>query len=108
MVKYFRDGIDEILDGGVDLMFCNREEAELLTGETDPHAAAQRLLNCASTVAITLGKEGALIADSERQILQAFLFKRSILTAQAICLPVPCSTVLLRIWNLSKRVDSPV
>ena len=50
MVKYFRDGIDEILDGGVDLMFCNREEAELLTGETDPHAAAQRLLNCASTV----------------------------------------------------------
>lgn len=68
MVKYFRDGIDEILDGGVDLMFCNKEEAELLTGETDPHAAAQRLLNCASTVAITLGKEGALIADAERQI----------------------------------------
>lgn len=68
MVKYFRDGIEEILEGGVDLMFCNREEAELLTGETDAEAAAKALLAQAETVAITLGKDGALIMDKARQV----------------------------------------
>lgn len=68
MVKYFADGIEEILDGGVDLMFCNGEEATLLSGETDPEAAAKVLLKKAKTVAITLGKDGALIATEERQI----------------------------------------
>ncbi|MGM0481734.1 MAG: adenosine kinase [Pseudomonadota bacterium] len=68
MVKYFRDGIDLILDGGVDLLFCNREEAELLTGEADAEAAAKTLLQKADTVAITLGKDGALIVDNERQV----------------------------------------
>ncbi|MGM0429926.1 MAG: adenosine kinase [Pseudomonadota bacterium] len=68
MVKFFRDGIDEILEGGVDLMFCNREEAELLTGKDDPQAALSVLLKQADTVAITLGKDGALIANRERQV----------------------------------------
>ena len=68
MVKYFRDGIEDILDGGVDLMFCNREEAELLTGESDAEAAAKALLAKAKTVAITLGKDGALIMDQQRQV----------------------------------------
>lgn len=68
MVKFFGDGIDDILDGGVDLMFCNREEAELLTGKTDPQSALAVLLEKADTVAITLGKDGALIANHERQV----------------------------------------
>lgn len=68
MVKYFQDGIEEILDGGVDLMFCNREEAELLTGESDAEAAAKALLKHADTVAITLGKEGALVIDQRQQV----------------------------------------
>ncbi|WP_404401541.1 adenosine kinase [Idiomarina seosinensis] len=68
MVKYFRDGIDLILDGGVDLLFCNREEAQLLTGEDDAEAAAKALLEKAGTVAITLGKDGALVIDNERQV----------------------------------------
>ncbi|WP_404398387.1 adenosine kinase [Idiomarina loihiensis] len=68
MVKFFRSGIDEILDGGVDLMFCNREEAELLTGKDDPQAALSVLLEQADTIAITLGKDGAVIANRERQV----------------------------------------
>lgn len=68
MVKYFRDGIDDILSGGVDLMFCNREEAELLTGQQDAEAAAKELLQHASTVAITLGNEGALLMNNQRQV----------------------------------------
>jgi len=49
-------------------MFCNREEAELLTGESDAEAAAKALLAQAKTVAITLGKDGALIMDQQRQV----------------------------------------
>lgn len=68
MVKYFRDGIELILEGGVDLMFCNHEEASLLTGTEDPQQAMQALQQHAKTVAITLGKNGALLGDGERQI----------------------------------------
>ncbi|RUO41720.1 adenosine kinase [Pseudidiomarina aestuarii] len=68
MVKYFREGIDTILDGGVDVLFCNHEESELLTGTADVQAAMQQLQQHAGIVAITLGKDGALLADGTRQI----------------------------------------
>lgn len=68
MVKYFRDGIELILDGGVDVMFCNHEEAGLLTGTKDPQAALQALQEHAGIVAITLGKDGALLGDGVRQV----------------------------------------
>ncbi|RUO66008.1 Sugar or nucleoside kinase, ribokinase family [Pseudidiomarina planktonica] len=68
MVKYFRDGIELILEGGVDVMFCNHEEAELLTGTDDPQQALLALQKHASTVAITLGKDGALLGDGKRQV----------------------------------------
>ena len=68
MVKYFRDGIDEILSGGVDVMFCNHEEARILTGTDDVQAAMQQLQRHAKLVAITLGKDGALLGDGTRQV----------------------------------------
>lgn len=68
MVKYFREGIDTILEGGVDVLFCNHEEAQLLTGTADVQAAMQQLQQHAGTVAITLGKDGALLADGVRQV----------------------------------------
>src|SRR5690554_7001215 len=68
MVKYFRDGIDEILAGGVDVMFCNEEEARILTGCDDVQEAMQTLQQHAGLVAITLGKDGALLGDGERQV----------------------------------------
>ena len=68
MVKYFRDGIDEILDGGVDVMFCNEEEARILTGTDDVQEAMQMLQQHARLVAITLGKNGALLGDGERLV----------------------------------------
>lgn len=68
MVKYFRDGIDEILAGGVDVMFCNQEEARILTGTDDEQAALQQLRQHADIVAITLGKRGALLGDRDQQV----------------------------------------
>lgn len=68
MVKYFRDGIDLILDGGVDVLFCNEEEGKLLTGTDDAQEALQLLQQKAKLVALTLGKNGALLGDGERQV----------------------------------------
>ncbi|PWW09707.1 MULTISPECIES: adenosine kinase [Pseudidiomarina] len=68
MVKYFGDGIEAILDGGVDVMFCNQEEARILTGTDDVQEAMQLLQQRAHLVAITLGKDGALLGDGSRQV----------------------------------------
>ena len=47
---------------GATLLKVNRSEAELLTGEEDPGAAAERLADMgAELVAVTLGPHGALL-----------------------------------------------
>lgn len=63
MVKYFRLGLEEILGSGVDLLFCNREEA-LLWGECRTLAkAVEELKRVAGAFVITLGAQGALVFD---------------------------------------------
>lgn len=65
MVKFFRDGLQEMAGHGVDLLFCNRQEA-LFWAETDSiEEAAERLKTTAKTFAITLGSEGALVFDGQ-------------------------------------------
>ncbi len=69
MVKFFRDGLQDMAGDGVDLLFCNRQEA-LFWAETDSiEEAAERLKRTAKTFAITLGGEGALLFDGQ-QLLQ--------------------------------------
>ncbi|MDV2468264.1 adenosine kinase [Acinetobacter chinensis] len=65
MVQYARAGLDELLDDGVDLLFCNQQEALMYT-ETDniEQALAKLQLKSKYTV-ITLSSEGALISDTE-------------------------------------------
>jgi sugar/nucleoside kinase (ribokinase family) len=47
---------------GAKLMRCNREEAELLTGESDPEAGARALVAAgAELVVLTLGADGAIL-----------------------------------------------
>jgi sugar/nucleoside kinase (ribokinase family) len=47
---------------GATVIFPNRDEAEWLTGERDPTAAAEQLLDVAETAAVTCGADGAVIA----------------------------------------------
>jgi sugar/nucleoside kinase (ribokinase family) len=52
---------------GALLVRCNRAEAELLTGERDPEAAAEALVAAgARMAAVTLGPEGALLRGEVR------------------------------------------
>ncbi len=63
MVEYFRDGLDEMLDGGVDLLFANESEACMLAGGTPLDDALAYLKRLAKRFAITRGPQGALVFD---------------------------------------------
>lgn len=68
MVQFFKDGLVEMIGNGVDLLFCNETEA-LGWAETDSlEIAIASLKQVAKTFAITLGAEGALLFDGEREI----------------------------------------
>ena len=66
MVKYFKPGLEEILGGGVELLFCNEAEAKLFADTDSLETAADRLRQVARTFAVTLGARGALICDGDR------------------------------------------
>jgi len=63
MVKYFRLGLQEIVGNGIDLLFCNREEALLWAGCRTLAKAVDTLQKTASSFVVTLGGDGALIYD---------------------------------------------
>jgi len=63
MVTYFREGIDQMLGNGVDVLFCNREEASVFSGKADLEDAIAVLGQIADKVVITLGSKGALVVN---------------------------------------------
>jgi len=68
MVEYFRDGINEFIGDGVDLLFCNEKEAMLWSGTDTLEAACAALEKVAGQFAVTCGAEGARLFDGERYI----------------------------------------
>jgi len=66
MVENFKDGFDEIFDGQIDLLFCNKQEALAWTATTDIERAAEALKKDAAAFAITLGGDGSLIYDGNK------------------------------------------
>lgn len=65
MVKYFPKQMEEIVGAGVDLLFCNEEEAMIFTGKNHIKDAREELKKAAKRFAITLGANGALIYDGD-------------------------------------------
>jgi len=63
IVAHFRDGLTEMVGSGVDLLFCNEQEALEWTGADSVEEAGRKLSSIARQWAITLGSEGALIND---------------------------------------------
>jgi sugar/nucleoside kinase (ribokinase family) len=57
--------VADVLDAfsGAAVLFPSHDEAEHLTGLSDPVAAANRLLDVASCVAVTLGADGAYVVN---------------------------------------------
>ena len=67
MVQYAKVGLDALIDDGVDVLFCNEQEALMFTAKSTLDEAVKALLELADTVAITLGAKGALIANREQE-----------------------------------------
>ena len=63
MVKFFKEGLDEVLGSGIDLLFCNEDEALTYTGAEDIQEAREMLKQITRTFVITQGKNGAMIFD---------------------------------------------
>ncbi|MDX1492052.1 MAG: adenosine kinase [Pseudohongiellaceae bacterium] len=68
MVEYFKDGINEFIGDGVDLLFCNEQEAKLWAEVDSLAEACEALKAKAKTFAITLGAKGALLFDGSDYI----------------------------------------
>lgn len=66
MVKYFKDQMAEVVGNGVDLLFCNEEEALLYTGAENLENAQETLTGVAKSFVITLGPKGAIVFDGNR------------------------------------------
>lgn len=65
MVKYFKEEMKEVVGEGVDLLFCNEEEACLFTDSADIIEAREKLKYSAKKFALTLGANGASIFDGD-------------------------------------------
>lgn len=65
MVKYFKDQMESVVGAGVDLLFCNEEEAMLYTGKDNLLEAREALKKDAKRFVITLGENGAIIFDGD-------------------------------------------
>jgi sugar/nucleoside kinase (ribokinase family) len=65
MVKYFKEPMVSVVGTGVDLLFCNEEEAMLYTGKDNLSEAQEALKSSAEKFVITLGEKGAIIFDGE-------------------------------------------
>lgn len=62
MVQYARQGLNELIDDGLDLLFCNEQEALMYTETTTLADATQALLKLSQMVVITLGAKGVHVA----------------------------------------------
>lgn len=68
MMEFFGNEMKLFVGEGVDMLFCNKEEACLWTGESEIKAAAEKLKTSAKQFAITLGADGALLFDGNDYI----------------------------------------
>ena len=60
-VRAFRARFDALLQDGIDLLFCNEEEALASTGTDDREAAGAALASQVGTAYVTCGADGALV-----------------------------------------------
>lgn len=68
MVKFFKDGLLEMIGSGVDLIFANESEAMGMAHTQELAAALEYLKTITREFAVTRGPQGALVWDGERLI----------------------------------------
>ena len=72
LVERHGEVMNEIVEGKVDLLFANEEEARRFTGAGDLSGALAALERPGLTAAVTLGRQGAvLLSGGERAVVEA-------------------------------------
>jgi len=61
LIDLYRDQFLALIEGPVDLLFCNEQEARALSGFDDPIDCAREIHKHAENVALTLGRMGSII-----------------------------------------------
>jgi sugar/nucleoside kinase (ribokinase family) len=65
VVQVFEDNLRKVIGDGVDLLFCNSDEAKSFTNTHSMEAAAEQLKKYAKTFVITCGAGGSLSYDGK-------------------------------------------
>lgn len=65
MVKFFKDGLLEMIGDGVDLLFANEQEALGMTGADNLSDAINHLMSLAEEVIVTRGPKGACVCHTD-------------------------------------------
>ncbi len=65
MIKFFREVMNEMLGDGIDLLFCNEDEALTYAQKAKVEEAAETIKKIAKQFVITLGPRGALVYDGK-------------------------------------------
>lgn len=68
IVTAFRPQFDQLIEGGVDLVFCNEAEAKMITNTNSLEAAAEALKGITQTFVITIGPRGSLVYDGNELV----------------------------------------
>jgi sugar/nucleoside kinase (ribokinase family) len=68
MVRFFKDGLKEMIGDGVDLIFANEDEAKGMADTDDLNEAVACLKTLSKEFAITRGPQGALVWDGAELI----------------------------------------
>lgn len=62
MVQYAREGLDDLIADGVDILFCNEHEARMYTQTEQLEDTIAALLKLSKTVIVTRSEQGAIIS----------------------------------------------
>lgn len=68
MVENFKSAFDTIISRGIDILFCNTEEANLWTSTSTPEDAVTVIREACPFFAMTCGNDGAMVSDG-REVL---------------------------------------
>lgn len=68
MVIQYKDALADILGAGVDLLFCNEVEAREWADSKNLQDGIRELRALTKTLVVTLGADGAMILDADREI----------------------------------------
>ncbi|MFT7686483.1 MAG: sugar/nucleoside kinase (ribokinase family) [Candidatus Azotimanducaceae bacterium] len=69
IVEHFKDAFDQFAERGIDLVFCNEDEAMIWTASKSPAEAFNKLQTVCKQVAMTCGADGAMVFDGEQEFI---------------------------------------